>query len=85
MCLSTFISTIRVFLIRNSIVQNTDGLDTFRSTNIQLLNWDVRVTVVPSLTLDVIPDVVRQITNGDDCIAIKGVRVDFPTCRDALT
>ncbi|VDC03652.1 unnamed protein product [Peniophora sp. CBMAI 1063] len=35
-----------------NIVQNTDGIDTFRSTNVQLLNWDI--------------------TNGDDCIAIKG-------------
>ena len=29
-------------LIRASIVPNTDGIDTYRSSNIQLLNWDVR-------------------------------------------
>ncbi|KZV72671.1 glycoside hydrolase family 28 protein [Peniophora sp. CONT] len=48
-----------------NIVQNTDGLDTYRSTNVQVLNWDI--------------------TNGDDCIAIKGnttnLLINNITCR----
>lgn len=46
------------------------GIDTYRSNNITLQNWDV------SILLQINPNplsVALQVTCGDDCLAIKGV------------
>ena len=61
-----------MFRARFEGTEHLAGIDTYRSSDITLLNWDVRNHV----SSDVHPlRPCSQITCGDDCLAIKGVSV----------
>lgn len=56
--------------------QRSPGIDTYRSDRVTLQNWDVRTRTAFFNTPKELTEI--QVTCGDDCLAIKGVRPDIP-------